>query len=107
MRGAAGFDPDPGRRQLGKELLQRAAPYLPTQHRPLGVVDAMHLKDMLGSIQTNPDNRHWAAPLAALFNHHSLAHLMPSGAVHTNRAPAPSACPLDPRFRGGNGDLMR
>src|SRR6266849_6221986 len=67
MRGSTGLDADPGRGQLAKELSHFAAPYLPAQHRLLGFVDAMHLKDMLGGIQANPDNRHWAAPLAALF----------------------------------------
>src|SRR5260370_4715938 len=84
VRGAARLQPDPGRRQLAEELRHLAASHLPAQHCLLALVDPMHLKDVLGGIQANPDNHHWAAPLAALFNHHSLAHSMPSGAVHPN-----------------------
>src|SRR5260370_21739541 len=84
VRGAARLQPDPGRRQLAEELRHLAASHLPAQHCLLALVDPMHLKDVLGGIKANPDNHHWAAPLAALFNHHSLAHSMPSGAVHPN-----------------------
>src|ERR1700730_15707810 len=43
-----------------------AAPQLTAQHRLLVLVNPVHLKDMLGGIQANPDNPHRAAPLAAL-----------------------------------------
>src|SRR5260370_35646280 len=66
MRGPACLQPDAGRRQLAEELLHLAAAHLPAQHRLLVLVDSMNLKDMLGGIQANPDNRHWAAPLAAV-----------------------------------------
>src|SRR5216684_8168220 len=63
MRSTAGLQPDPGRRQLAEELRHLAAPQLTAQNRLFVLIDAVHLKDMLGAIQANPDNRHWAAPL--------------------------------------------
>src|SRR6516225_532790 len=66
MRGTTRFQPDPGRRQLVEELLHFAAPKLTAENRYLVLIDAMHLKDMLGDIQTNSDNRHETAPLAVL-----------------------------------------
>src|SRR5258708_4072930 len=57
---------DPGRRQLAEELLHLAAPKLTAHNRLLVLIDAVHLEDMLGGIQTNPDNRHGTAPLAVL-----------------------------------------
>jgi hypothetical protein len=66
MGGAARLQPDPGRRQLAEELLHLAAPKLTAHNRLLVLIDAVHLEDMLGGIQTNPDNRHGTAPLAAL-----------------------------------------
>ena len=47
------------------------------------LIDAVHLKDMLGGIQTNSDNRHGTAPLAAL--HTSQPGTIDAvGAVHPN-----------------------
>src|SRR6516162_4427792 len=66
MRGTTRFQPDPGRCQLVEELLHFAAPKLTAENRYLVLIDAMHLKDMLGDIQTNSDNRHETAPLAVL-----------------------------------------
>src|SRR6202011_76430 len=66
VRGPARLQADPARRQLGEELLHLAAPQLTAQHRLLVLVNPVHLKDMLGGIQANPDNPHRAAPLAAL-----------------------------------------
>src|SRR6267143_674041 len=63
VRSAACLQPDPGRRQLGEEPRHRAAPKLRAQHRRFGLVDAVHLKGMLGGVQTNPDNPHRTAPL--------------------------------------------
>src|SRR5260370_36320537 len=63
VRGAASLQPDVGRRQLGEELLHLVAADPATQNRLLAGVDAMQLKDMLGSVQANPDNPHRAAPL--------------------------------------------
>src|SRR3954468_18320608 len=64
MGGAARLQPDPGRRQLAEELLHLAAPKLTAHNRLLVLIDAVHLENMLGGIQTNPDNRHGTAPLA-------------------------------------------
>src|SRR5205823_12087425 len=58
VRGAARLDPDPRRRQFGEDFLHLAAPDLPPQHRLLSLVDSMKLKDILGRVQTNPDNRY-------------------------------------------------
>jgi hypothetical protein len=60
----------------------------------------MHLKDMLGGIQANPDIVIGVAPLAGLFQHHGLAHSMPSGAVHPNREAGISTVALAPAFAG-------
>jgi len=82
MRGTTRFQPDPGRCQLGEELPHLAAPELTPDNRLLVLIDAVHLKDMLGGIQTNSDNRHGTAPFSYVA--HSLARSMPSGAVHPN-----------------------
>src|SRR6516162_1707880 len=66
MRGTTRFQPDPGRCQSVEELLHLAAPELTPDTCLLVLIDAVHLKDMLGGIQTNSDNRHGTAPLAAL-----------------------------------------
>src|ERR1700716_3825148 len=63
VRSAARLQADPARRQLGEELRHRTAPKLRAQHRCFGLVDPVHLKDMLGGVQTNPDNPHRRAPL--------------------------------------------
>src|SRR5262249_52463637 len=66
MRGTTRFQSDPGRCQPVEELLHLAAPKLTPDNRLLVLIDAVHLKNMLGGIQTNSDNRHETAPLAAL-----------------------------------------
>jgi hypothetical protein len=66
MRGTTRFQPDPGRCQPAEKLSHLAAPKLTADNRLLVLIDAVHLKDMLGGIQTNPDNCHGTAPLAAL-----------------------------------------
>src|SRR3981081_3732369 len=63
VRSAARLQADPARRQLGEELRHRTAPRLRPHHRCSGLFDPMHLKDMLGGVQTNPDNPHRTAPL--------------------------------------------
>src|SRR5258707_5373477 len=63
VRSAARLQADPARRQLGEELRHGTAPKLRAHHRRFGLVDPMHLKDMLGGVQTNPDNPHRTAPL--------------------------------------------
>ena len=57
-RGAARLNAALRRRQPGEELLHRAAPEPPPQHRLLILANPMNLKDMFGRVQTNPDNRH-------------------------------------------------
>jgi hypothetical protein len=66
MRGPRRFQPDPGRWQSVEELRDLAAPKLTADHRLFVLIDAVDLKDMLGDIQTNSDNRYGTAPLAAL-----------------------------------------
>jgi hypothetical protein len=66
MRGTTRFQPDPGRCQPVEELPHLAVPKLTANNRFLILIDAVHLKDMLGGIQTNSHNRHGTAPLAAL-----------------------------------------
>jgi len=58
MRGPTGLQRDPGRRQLGEELLHLAAPKLAAQNRLLVLVDTVHLKDTFAGVQANPDNCH-------------------------------------------------
>jgi len=48
MRGTTRFQPDPGRCQLGEELHHLAAPEVTPDNRLLVLIDAVHLKDMLG-----------------------------------------------------------
>jgi len=62
MRGTTRFQPNPGRWQSVEELRDLAAPKLTADHRLFVLIDAVHLKDMLGDIQTNSDNRHGTAP---------------------------------------------
>jgi hypothetical protein len=66
MRGTTCFQPDPGRRQPIEELPHLATSELTADNRLLVLIDAVHLKDMLGGIQANSDNRHGTAPLPAL-----------------------------------------
>jgi hypothetical protein len=66
MRGTARFQPDPGRCQLVEELPHFAAPRPTVDNRLLVLIEAVHLQDMLGDIQTNSDNRHGMAPSAVL-----------------------------------------
>ena len=48
MRGTTRFQPDPGRCQLGEELPHLAAPEVTPDNRLLVLIDAVHLKDILG-----------------------------------------------------------
>ena len=49
-----------GRCQPTEELPHLAASELTADNRLLVLIDAVHLKDMLGGIQANSDNRHGA-----------------------------------------------
>jgi hypothetical protein len=54
---------------------------------------------MLGGVQANSDNPHRTAPLLVCINH-SLAHSMPSGAVHPNINPQHELLQMGPAFAG-------
>ena len=61
---------------------------LPPQHRHLVLVYPMQLKNMLGRVHTDADNlAHGRLLCLRVFNDLNLAHAMPSGAVHPNKAP--------------------
>src|SRR6266404_4969265 len=63
---------DHGRRQLGKKRQHLAAPQLPAQHRPLGGINPMQLKNMLRRIHSNSDNLvHGRLPCLRLQQPHS------------------------------------
>src|SRR5882672_9258101 len=55
MRRPAGFDADPRRRQLLKELNNLPPPQLLAQHRLLGRIHTMPLKNTLGRVHSNAD----------------------------------------------------
>src|SRR5712691_6645603 len=55
MRRPAGFDADPRRRQLLEELDKRPSPQLLPQHRLLGRIYTMQLKNTLGRVHSNTD----------------------------------------------------
>src|SRR6516162_10501506 len=105
MRGTTRFQPDPGRCQSVEELLHLAAPELTPDNCLLVLIDAVHLKDMLGGIQTNSDNRHGTAPLAALHTSQpgtTDAVGGPSTPTSHKRTNAGAAgCPLSASFRFG------
>jgi len=50
MRGTTRFQPDPGRCQPVEELPHLAAPELTPDNHLLVLIDAVHLKDVLGGI---------------------------------------------------------
>src|SRR5713226_3623291 len=55
MRRPAGFDADPRRRQFLKELNNLPPPQLLAQHRLLGRIHTMQLKNTLGRVHSNAD----------------------------------------------------
>src|SRR5882757_2243605 len=55
MRRPAGFDADPRRRPLLKELNNLPPPQLLAQHRLLGRIHTMQLKNTLGRVHSNAD----------------------------------------------------
>jgi hypothetical protein len=50
---AAGLDPYQARRLLREESSHFAPPQLPSQYRSSGLVGSVHLKNLLGNIQSN------------------------------------------------------
>src|SRR5258708_39607368 len=55
MRGPAGFDAHPRRRHCLKELNTLPPPQLLAQHRLLGRIHTMQLKNTLGRVHSNAD----------------------------------------------------
>src|SRR6516165_9679493 len=108
VRGAARFQPDPRRRQLGEKLLNLTASQLPAQHRPLLLVRAVHLKDALGCIQPDPDNRHRTASLGCGYDNPQSGTLDAVGGRPPQQARQPmTSRALNPRSRGGNDKCDR
>src|SRR3979409_452309 len=105
VRSAARFQADPARRPLGEDLRHRTAPKLRAQHRCFGLVDPVHLKDMLGGVQTNPDNPHRTAPLldCTITAWHYRCRRGPSTPTFYC---APRSCPMDPGLRR-DADLIK
>ena len=58
VRGTTRLHADSRRRQLGEEFDHVLTPDLAPQQQLLVLVNPVNLKDMLGRIQTNSDNRH-------------------------------------------------
>src|SRR6266487_990018 len=75
MRRPTGFDADPRRRQLLKELNNLPPPQLLAQHRLLGRIHTMQLKNTLGRVHSNADKIvHGRPPLSEIYNDLILAH---------------------------------
>jgi hypothetical protein len=53
---------DETRRQLAEKLEHLAAPELLLEHQLLGSIDAMHLEDVLGEINSDRANLHVDGP---------------------------------------------
>src|SRR5215213_7539437 len=82
----AGFDRDHCRRKLLEKCKHLLAAQLLPQNRLLGSIHPVKLKNVFRRIQPNSANLlHGRSPLSEISNDLSLAHSMPSGAVHTNR----------------------
>jgi len=54
---------DEARRQLAEKLDHLTAPELLLQHRLVGSIDAVHLEDVLGEINSDRANLHVDGPL--------------------------------------------
>jgi hypothetical protein len=64
MRCRAGLNADQTRRQLAEQGQHLTTPHLSAYHDRAGLIDAMHLKDILRYIQTDCANLiHGVAPL--------------------------------------------
>src|SRR5947209_16383165 len=80
---------DHGRRQLGKKRQHLAAPQLPAQHRPLGGINPMQLKNMLRRIHSNSDNLvHGRLPCLRLQQPHSGTLDAVGGRPHHHAVPS-------------------
>src|ERR1700761_7162071 len=82
----AGFDRDHCRCQLLEEYEHLLASQLLAQNRLLSGVHSVKLENVFRRIHANSANLfHGRPPLSEIFSDLILAHLMPSGVVHTNR----------------------
>src|SRR3954451_19911522 len=82
------FDRDHCRREPFEECKHLLASQLLPQNRLLGAVHSVKLEDVFRRIHPNSANLlHGRSPLSEISNDLSLAHSMPSGAVHTSKWP--------------------
>src|SRR3984893_18344322 len=80
---AAGFDPHYRRHKLLKKRDHLLAPQLLAQNHRLGRVHPVKLEEALRRIHPNSANLfHRRSPSSEICNELTLAHAMPSGAVH-------------------------
>jgi hypothetical protein len=86
---ATGLDPDKAGRKLPEEGQRLPAPDRPVEDDRAVARDAMYLKDILGQIQSDCRNLHWAAPFFADDHRCILAHCdaVGAGAIHPIHAP--------------------
>src|SRR5712672_2905961 len=89
MRRPAGFDADPRRRQLLKELNNLPPPQLLAQHRLLGRIHTMQLKNTLGRVHSNADKIVHGRPPCLRSTTTSFWHIDAVGGRHPN-SPWPS-----------------
>src|SRR4051812_25726617 len=81
------FDRDHCRRKLLEECKHLLASQLLPQDRLLDGVHSVKLENVFRRIHPNSANLfHGRSPLSEISNDLSLAHSMPSGAVHTSRS---------------------
>jgi hypothetical protein len=85
MRPATGLNAHLCRRQLLKEPQNLAASQLSAQHRLLGAINSMQLKNTLGRVHTNADKIvHGRSPLLEIFTNSFWRIRCRREAVHTN-----------------------
>src|SRR5258708_29894786 len=83
MGSAAGFDPNYRRRNLLEKPDHLLAPQLLAQNHRLGRIHPVKLEETFRRIHPNSVNLfHRRSPSSEICNELTLAHAMPSGAVH-------------------------
>src|ERR1700693_1317993 len=83
MGSAAGFDPNYRRRNLLEKPDHLLAPQLLAQNHRLGRIHPVNLEEAFRRIHPNSANLfHRRSPSSEICNELTLAHAMPSGAVH-------------------------
>src|ERR1700688_2332842 len=83
MGSAAGFDPNYRRRNLLEKPDHLLAPQLLAQNHRLGRIHPVKLEEAFRRIHPNSANLfHRRSPSSEICNKLTLAHAMPSGAVH-------------------------